>query len=84
MCVSVDDAFHAVPCLAEGAFSLLFKSRSFANTSISMTSTTEGKFSIVGIDACEEWIECANDAFAQNDVLSFAKVDISKELSSKR
>ena len=49
-----------------------------------MTSTTEGKFSIVGIDACDEWIEVANDAFAQNDVLSFANVDISEELSSKR
>lgn len=49
-----------------------------------MTGPTEGKFAVVGIDASEELIEHANEAYAQNDVLSFAKVDISRELSSKR
>ena len=61
-----------------------FKNRSFATTAIPMTGKTEGKFAVVGIDACEELIEYANEAYAQNDVLSFAKVDISRELSSKR
>ena len=49
-----------------------------------MTGTTEGKFTVVGIDPSEELIGYANEAYAQNDFLSFAKVDISRELSPKR
>ena len=46
--------------------------------------TTEGKFAVVGIDDSKESIEHANEAFAQNGVLSFAYMEISRELSSKR
>ena len=44
----------------------------------------EGKFAVVGIDDSKESIEHANEAFARNGVLSFAHMEIARELSSKR
>ena len=77
-------ALNSCPLTPLSDYAAYFKNRSEAATAIPMSGTAEGKFTLVGIDACEMLVGCANEAYAQNDVLSFAKVDVSRELSPRR